>query len=209
MARPSTNYLIAYNSVSALLWLAILGRVILLLPLVGFENVYGGVGQFVKWTQTLALLEIVHSATGLVRSPLVTTLLQVSSRLLLVWPIVDRYPTATAPSPLYSSMLIAWSVTEVIRYSYFALNLQGQVPQFISWLRYNTFYILYPLGIASEVGLIWKATKPAGKENSLYAYAMNAIMAIYVPGSYILFTHMMVQRRKVIRGKAPERRRAN
>lgn len=37
---------------------------ILLIPLVGFENVAGGVGEFAKWTQTLAVLEVVHSALG-------------------------------------------------------------------------------------------------------------------------------------------------
>ncbi|CAC9888407.1 unnamed protein product [Aureobasidium pullulans] len=65
-------------------------------------------------------------------------------------------------------MLIAWSITEVIRYSYFAINLStGSVPNAWLWLRYNTFFILYPLGISS---------------------------------SYILFTHMMAQRRKIMRG---------
>ena len=62
--RLQTQYLILYNFVSAILWLAILGRVILLVPLVGFKNVYGGVGAFAKWTQTLAVLEVVHSASG-------------------------------------------------------------------------------------------------------------------------------------------------
>ena len=37
---------------------------ILLIPLVGLKNVAGGVGEFAKWTQTLAVLEIVHSAIG-------------------------------------------------------------------------------------------------------------------------------------------------
>ena len=59
-----TRYLILYNTVSAILWLAILCRVVLLVPLVGFKNVYGGVGEFVKWTQTLAALEVVHAAFG-------------------------------------------------------------------------------------------------------------------------------------------------
>lgn len=62
--RQQTQYLIAYNLVCAILWTAVLGRVILLIPLVGFENVVGGVGEFVRWTQTLALLEIVHSVIG-------------------------------------------------------------------------------------------------------------------------------------------------
>ena len=62
--RQQTQYLIAYNLICAVLWTAVLGRVILLIPLVGFENVAGGVGEFAKWTQTLAVLEIVHSAIG-------------------------------------------------------------------------------------------------------------------------------------------------
>jgi very-long-chain (3R)-3-hydroxyacyl-CoA dehydratase len=60
----SAQYLILYNLVSAILWVSVLGRVVLLTPIVGFNNVYGGVGQFAKWTQTLAVLEIVHSAIG-------------------------------------------------------------------------------------------------------------------------------------------------
>lgn len=57
-------YLISYNLVSAILWTAVLGRVLLLIPLVGFQHVYGGVGDFTKWTQTLAVAEVVHSALG-------------------------------------------------------------------------------------------------------------------------------------------------
>lgn len=60
--RSQQQYLIGYNLISATLWIAILGRVLLLVPLVGVERVYGGVGQFAKWTQTLALLEVAHSA---------------------------------------------------------------------------------------------------------------------------------------------------
>lgn len=59
-----SQYLIIYNLVSALLWLTVLGRVVLLVPLVGFAGVYGGVGEFTKWTQTAAVMEILHSAFG-------------------------------------------------------------------------------------------------------------------------------------------------
>lgn len=64
-----THYLIAYNLSSSILWFAVLARVLLLIPLVGFKNVSGGVGDFARWTQTLALLEIVNSALGLSLSP--------------------------------------------------------------------------------------------------------------------------------------------
>ena len=62
--RQQTQYLIYYNLVCAGLWTAVLGRVTFLIPLVGFENVSGGVAEFAKWTQTVALLEVLHSMIG-------------------------------------------------------------------------------------------------------------------------------------------------
>ena len=58
------NYLVAYNFISAILWSAVLGRVLVLLPAIGPEHIYDVVGDFAKWVQTGALLEIVHSLTG-------------------------------------------------------------------------------------------------------------------------------------------------
>lgn len=199
-SSPKTQYLILYNFVSALLWLVVLGRVVLLVPLVGFGRIYAGVGQFAKWTQTLALLEVIHAASGVVRSPVSTTSMQVASRLALVWGIVNSFPFL-AKSAVYSSMLVAWSVTEVIRYSYFVLTLSGYQPAFITWLRYNTFTVLYPLGISSECWLIYKAIAPAREWRQELAWGLQLLLLIYIPGSYILFTHMMAQRRKVMRGK--------
>lgn len=114
--------------------------------------------------------------------------MQVSSRLLLVWPIVNTWPFL-ALSPFYSSMLIAWSVTEVIRYSYFALSLAGALPALLTWVRYSTFYILYPMGITSECMLIYGATGPAGELGAFGPVVLYAILAIYVPGefSFLLF----------------------
>ncbi|PVH86779.1 PTPLA-domain-containing protein [Cadophora sp. DSE1049] len=203
-SSPKTQYLILYNFVNAVLWLTVLGRVVLLVPLVGFGRVYPGVGRFCKWTQTLALLEVVHAAVGLVRAPIGTTAMQVASRLLLVWGVVDTFPFL-AKSAGYSSMLIAWSVTEVVRYSYFVFTLSGYSPGFISWLRYNLFYVLYPLGISSECWLIYKAVEPAKEIRQELAWLLQLILFIYIPGSYILFTHMMAQRRKVMRGQQTQK----
>lgn len=193
-----TGYLILYNFASAVAWSVVLGRTIGLLYLRGPSVVYAGVGEWTKWTQTAAAMEIVHSLLGVVRAPISTTIMQVSSRLLLVWPVVNAWPFL-ALSPFYSSMLIAWSVTEVIRYSYFALSLAGFLPDALTWIRYTTFYVLYPLGITSECMLIYGATIPASQRSGTEANILYGILAIYVPGSYILFTHMMKQRRKVMR----------
>ncbi|KAG6214222.1 hypothetical protein E4U50_000556 [Claviceps purpurea] len=199
-----TGYLVLYNFASAVAWSVVLGRTIGLLYLKGPSAVYAGVGEWTKWTQTMALMEVIHSLLGVVRAPLVTTIMQVSSRLLLVWPIVNTWPFL-ALSPFYASMLLAWSVTEVIRYSYFALSLAQMLPRALTWVRYTTFYVLYPLGITSECMLVYGATGPAGQRSGWIGEGvLYAILAIYVPGSYVLFTHMMKQRRKVLRSLKAE-----
>ena len=56
---------------------------------------------------------------------------------------------------LYSTMILAWSTTEVIRYAFYALSLaRSTVPGVLVYLRYTTFYLLYPLGASSEALLI-------------------------------------------------------
>lgn len=121
---------------------------------------------------------------GVVRAPISTTGMQVASRLLLVWFIVNPFPWV-AKSTGYSTMLIAWSVTEVIRYSYFVITLSGYKPAIVTWFRYNTFFVLYPLGISSECWLIYKAIEPAGEiYGSLYPLVLKAILLIYIPGMF-------------------------
>ena len=139
------------------------------------------------------------------RSPLLTTAMQVLSRLLLVWPVCTYHPEPTQPSVFYSTMLLAWSVTEVIRYGYFVVNLQGGgVPGWLSWLRYNTFYVLYPVGIGSEACLLWKASVDE-ETGEYWRVGFWVVLAVYVPGSWVLYRHMIGQRRKVMRGKGREK----
>lgn len=162
------------------------------------------------------------------RAPLVTTLMQVSSRFLLVWAVVDSFPFL-ALSPLYASMLLAWSVTEVIRYSYFVTSLAGCRPAPLTWLRYNTFFVLYPVGILSEVALVYMATVPAGLRSVAEKYLLYAVLVLYLPGpslpdriagrcldriadgcagSFVLYTHMVTQRKKMMRSPGAKADRA-
>ena len=59
------------------------------------------------------------------------------------------------------------------------------------------------MGITSECVLIWNARLTAERSVTMIFWG---VLALYVPGSYVLYTHMMVQRRKVIRGKGIEGR---
>jgi very-long-chain (3R)-3-hydroxyacyl-CoA dehydratase len=191
---PKTLYLIIYNTISTLLWSTILARVLLTASSHGFSSVYPTTGSFVKYTQTLAGLEILHSLLGIVRAPLFTTFMQVASRFLLVWGIVDQFPQLATDglhggSVAYCCMLVAWSVTEVIRYAFFALSLargaEG-VPGVVKWARYNTFFVLYPLGIGSECWLVWLAAGGPARQRGVggvrVSWGLYAVLGVYVPG---------------------------
>lgn len=143
--------------------------------------------------------------TGIVRAPLLTTLMQVSSRFALVWGAVHFYPLIAA-SPAYSSMLLAWSTTEVVRYAFFALSLgAGVEPSPLKWMRYSGFYVLYPVGISSELWELLTAARAAAAEgNTAVAAVAVAVMATYLPGAPKLYTHMIKQRRKVLGGAGAE-----
>lgn len=193
-------HLITYNVVSGFLWGAVLVRLLILFPLVGSQFMAGGLADFTRWVQTLAVLEIVHSLVGFVKSPIFTTFTQVYSRLLLVWGILYMFPSV-GESLAFSTMVFAWSVTEIIRYSYYALNLyrDGQLPKSLVWLRYNTFYVLYPLGAGSEVFLVFKSLPQAEAFSPWYALYFKVAILIYIPGFYMLYTHMIKQRRRVFK----------
>ncbi|KAK9477106.1 tyrosine phosphatase-like protein [Lipomyces japonicus] len=208
----TSTYLLAYNTVSAFLWAAVFLRVILILPILGAGNLAGGVANFSKWVQTGAVLEIVHAAIGIVRSPVLTTALQVASRLLLVWGVVDAFPAAAGPRSIaYATMLASWSVTEVIRYSYYAYNLRQAsgdvtaVPAWLVWLRYNTFFLLYPTGVSSELLVTIKSLPAIAEVSSAYSWLLKIVLVIYLPAFYVLFTHMIKQRRRVFKNLGKRR----
>jgi very-long-chain (3R)-3-hydroxyacyl-CoA dehydratase len=52
---------------------------------------YARVGTQTAFVQSVAVLEVLHVLLGLIRSPLQTTLMQVSSRLFLVWGITEQF----------------------------------------------------------------------------------------------------------------------
>ncbi|WWC65579.1 uncharacterized protein I303_108197 [Kwoniella dejecticola CBS 10117] len=121
---------------------------------------FKNLGWYTKYTQSLAVLEVVHTALGLVRSPLGTVFSQVFSRVWTVWGVVEAVPEVSHSSPLFTTMLFAWSFTEVIRYTYYFLNLLQIQSPILNWLRYTTFIPLYPLGASSEAFLAFSTLPP-------------------------------------------------
>jgi very-long-chain (3R)-3-hydroxyacyl-CoA dehydratase len=128
--------------------------------------------------------------------------MQVSSRLILVWAIVARFPS-THSNPFYTTMVLAWSLTEVPRYIYYVLGLAGiAAPAWMTWLRYSTFYVLYPIGAGSEA-LVALSTIPEWQNGQYVNWILEdwikaGMVLIWIPGLYVMYTHMIGMRRKVL-----------
>ena len=153
------NYFLAYNGISLALWGIITLRAIFLIPiLLAHDQLYGlheALHPFLAFTQSIAILEVLHSLVGNVRASPLTTAMQVASRLLLVWGVVGTFPEVVVKSRLfgvrtqysagakggpyaYAGILLAWGITECIRYGFFVWKegLGNRVPKWLTWLRY-------------------------------------------------------------------------
>ncbi|KAF7556694.1 hypothetical protein G7Z17_g1194 [Cylindrodendrum hubeiense] len=196
-SSPAATYLAGYNILTAALRVFILLRTIQLWSSSGNAAVWNELHVFARWTETCTAIEIIHAATGLVRASPATTALQVAGRNTIVWAIARNYPEVAAGEWAYANMLATWNAADVVRYSYFAVErATGSVPDALLWLRYNMFIVLYPIGIFSEAWLVYKVIVPSQARNAAYQYLLWFGLAIYVPAFYILYGHMLAQRKK-------------
>jgi very-long-chain (3R)-3-hydroxyacyl-CoA dehydratase len=84
-------------------------------------------------------------------------------------------------------MVFAWSLTEVIRYSFYAFSLIGLEPYPLLWLRYTTFFLLYPIGAGSEAFLMYSTlpkTSPLDGNWTPDEYFRGALFLTWWPGEY-------------------------
>lgn len=212
----TSTYLIAYNSLQTLGWSYLLLQLLNHYLFAHTEPLY----ETVKWTliifQNSAVLEVLHAALKLVKSNPIITAVQVASRVIIVCGVLMATETPRT-SIGFTLCLVAWSITEIIRYSMYALSLVDAAPYVLTWLRYSTFIILYPIGITGELFCLYWAQKEVG-ENNLYSLKMPNelnfifnyqhvlifLMLLYLPIFPPLYGHMFEQRKKVLGGKKKE-----
>jgi len=159
--------------------------------------------------QSAALLEILHAAAGLVRSPLFVTTMQVGSRIVALHMIVNSVVAQTQWGA--ALMIFSWSLVEVPRYLfYLTAIITGDAtkgtPYPLFWLRYSLFAVLYPTGISGELSVFFAASKDdtflslLGENNKtiMYWYAM-AFPIIYAPGALPMIFNMVANRKSAFK----------
>lgn len=207
------SFLPLYNLLSAIGWGYILYAVISIYPKIGQPKFFVETNKTVTVVQCCAVVEVLNSALGIVRSPLPTTVAQVASRLVVVLGIFYFLPeTPALHSYAYISLLSAWSITEVVRYLYYfySLSFKEGPSKILTLLRYNLFWFLYPIGVGSELYIIYTALPYAQSEYSKnYYWFLVVCMLLYIPGFPTLFKHMVIQRGKIMKqlGQSPSQKR--
>ncbi|XP_042496398.1 very-long-chain (3R)-3-hydroxyacyl-CoA dehydratase 2 [Macadamia integrifolia] len=155
--------------------------------------------------QIVSFLEVLHGAIGLVRSGVLLPLMQWSGRTQFLILIVRQIVKVQGLLSVFITF-VAWSLSEVIRYSHYALSDLGICPPWLTYLRYTAFIVLYPIGVAAgEMWLMYEAL-PFIKEKNLYAdffgglpFSFDSsvkVLLVCYPFMWLkLYVHLFKQRR--------------
>ncbi|KAI1889138.1 hypothetical protein AGOR_G00175980 [Albula goreensis] len=177
------------------------------------KGLYKSIARTLKFFQTVALVEVIHCAVGMVRTSVIVTGVQVCSRIFMVWFVTNSIKQIQNEESVIL-FLVVWTVTEITRYSFYTFNLLKHLPYFIKWARYNMFIVMYPLGVAGELMTIYAALpyvrrsgmfsmRLPNKYNVSFDYYIFLIIVMlsYIPLFPQLYFHMLRQRRKVLHGE--------
>ena len=203
-------YLIVYNLGCMFGWLyALLLAAQSLVNGGDLAGVWSAMGMSIHAAQWAMAMEMLHSLTGMVKSPFVPTFLQVVSRLGLMVVVMLSSPAVSATWHC-GMMAISWSLVEVPRYAFYLNGLlkkeKEDVLYPIFWLRYSLFAVLYPTGITGEI-----LTMVASLSDPTFALAVGGIMplvvklnlGLYVPGSPFMYMNMVKNRKGAFKKRYP------
>ncbi|KAE9593239.1 putative very-long-chain (3R)-3-hydroxyacyl-CoA dehydratase [Lupinus albus] len=187
VAPISTLYLLAYNSLQAIGWTVSLTKILYnLVSTFSLHGTYASASHLISFLQCAAFLEVIHGAIGLVPSGALLPLMQWGGRTHFLLAVVAKLHEVQELPSVFITFL-AWSISEVIRYSHYAFSCTGNCPSSITYLRYTAFIVLYPLGVGpGELWLMYQAL-PIVKKNNIYADSFSGL-----PFSYYDFLKVVV-----------------
>mmetsp|Transcript_6488 Transcript_6488/g.12857 ORF Transcript_6488/g.12857 Transcript_6488/m.12857 type:complete len:224 (-) Transcript_6488:496-1167(-) len=170
-----TTYLTLYNVCQAFGWLYVLYKSIHgTIDASSLSGAMPAAGSSVALFQMVSFLEILHALLGLVRGSPMAALLQWVGRSNVLYAIVLAIPEIKS-GVAAGAMVLAWSLSEIIRYPWYAAQLKGACPFWLTWLRYTMFIPLYPVGVFGEIVSIY---------NALQTIASKHMYSISMPNSW-------------------------
>ena len=202
-------YLFLYNFIQLCGWSFFFFRGVLnLINFNSLQEMYSNTHIILECCQYGAFLEIIHAITGIVKTSILSTSIQIIGRISIVL-LLQFVPVEISYG--YLIIFFAWSSIEIVRYSYYILNLikknfsNFNIPYLLIWCRYTFFIVLYPIGSFGEMLIIYNAQKYFNKiilwkNNAFNIYVGNLFYPIYLlflPGLIFMYGYLFKQRKKV------------
>jgi len=160
-------------------------------------------GFVVKIAQSVAFIETFNGVVGLSKTNAVSSFVQNFGRGVVVCCIMAFEEGGGDEFGVIAYLLLVWSFIEVIRYPMYILTLLKQKSALLTWLRYNAFVPLYPLGIVLEAAtLLLTCWDRANKSQSIIpGLLVRGYMVLMVLGFSSNYKYMFAQRSKKYGGK--------
>ena len=202
-------YLFLYNFIQLCGWSFFFFRGVLnLINFNSLQEMYSNTHIILECCQYGAFLEIIHAITGIVKTSILSTSIQIIGRISIVL-LLQFVPVEISYG--YLIIFFAWSSIEIVRYSYYILNLikknfsNFNIPYLLIWCRYTFFIVLYPIGSFGEMLIIYNAQKYFNKiilwkNNVFNIYVGNLFYPIYIlflPSLIFMYGYLFKQRKKV------------
>ncbi|CAL6069605.1 Protein_tyrosine phosphatase-like protein [Hexamita inflata] len=181
-------YINLYNFLQLVMWAVGLAA----LPYCYYNNMRNELLQYYIIIQSVMVLDILHVILKLVKGQILSTTLQIFSRVYVAWVILPNQLLHNNFNIWNVCMFTAWSLAEITRYGFYLRKNSS----LIKWFRYSMFIVLYPLGVfAGEVPLIYQ-------HYVQFKWVGELVLLIaYIPLLPYMFIHMLKQRSKSLKGK--------
>uniref|UniRef100_H0ZFU3 Very-long-chain (3R)-3-hydroxyacyl-CoA dehydratase n=1 Tax=Taeniopygia guttata TaxID=59729 RepID=H0ZFU3_TAEGU len=205
------GYLVMYNLVQFLGFSWIFVNMTVRLFILGkdsFYDTFHTISDMMYFCQTLALMEIMNSLIGLVRSPLIPSVVQVFGRNFVLFVILGSLEEMQS-KPVVFFIFYFWSIIELFRYPYYMLSSIGIEWKPLTWLRYTVWIPLYPLGGLAEAVCIVQSIPifsetgkfSLGLPNPLnvtiqFPFVLQIYLIALFLGLFVNFRHLYKQRKQ-------------
>lgn len=157
---------------------------------------FPAVGSMVVLLCQLSFLEIPLAVFKIIPSSVVVVLAQLIARNIVILVTVNRHPSVQS-SPAVFLFVLAWTLTETVRFPWLMFKTLGTPPYILSYIRYASPVLLYPLGAVGEFWSMYNAHATVGATDVLlsvqtFNLTLNHIIQyiyfpLFVPGFLYLW----------------------
>jgi len=143
--------------------------------------------------QLFQVVEIVLILLGVSKGSIVGAFFQILGRNI----VSLIFMTSESDRLRFATVVIIWGMADINRYLYYLFKTNPLA----GFLRYNSFLVLYPIGVYGEMLVINDYIKINSETlTDEYVYAIRGIQASIIIGLLFLYNYMLASRKKYMKG---------